>query len=180
MDGAKHEAVRGPIDARQGEFEHIAILAQLDPSRPADKPNGHRVIEQELVDTLFDLVHIPGRCAGVEAVGELPAKFFLELQPGHFPPLLSADEGYAATSLARAGPSLHFHSVHTSTEYICSGARWHEGLDLGHNSFGDLANLLFREGEFDFMPCSHVSIAFGLSLLGEFFRLLGAVLGVVD
>ena len=180
MDGAKHEALMGPIDARQGEFEHIFILAQLDPSRPVAKPNGHRVIEQELVDTLFDLVHIPGRCGGVEAVGEIPAIFFLELQRGHSPPLLCVDEGYAATSLARAGPSLLFHSVPTSTEYICFVRRWHEGLDLGHNSFGDLANLPFREGEFDVMPCSRVSIAFGLSLLGEFFRLLGVLDGVVD
>ena len=115
MDGAKHEALRGPIDARQGEFEHIVILAQRDPSRPADKPNGHRVIEQELVDTLFDLVRIPGRCAGVQIVGELPAKFFLELQPGHSPPSLSVDEWFAVTSLARAGPSLLFISVHTSS-----------------------------------------------------------------
>ena len=49
-----------------GKLKHIPLLTQRDPFRPAAKPNGRMVFEQELVNSFLDLVNVSGAGAAVD------------------------------------------------------------------------------------------------------------------
>ena len=77
MLGGKHEAIAWPMNNREREHEHFVLVVLFDTSCSVHEPDRHVILEQELVNSLFDLVHVEGTCGLIEVHYQLPAVDFL-------------------------------------------------------------------------------------------------------